>query len=160
MFVISMKLGKKKLIAIIAVAVLLVVGLVWLLMPKDVREDTAPVAKIKTTRIKENADRIAFLNQYGWEVVSEPAEIVEVTVPKEFDDVYENYNQLQKQQDFDLTKYKGKRIKRYTYEVTNYPDADAGTVVANVLIYKDKVIGGDICSTQLGGFMHGFSQDS
>ena len=87
-------------------------------------------------------------------------EQVDVLLPSSFNDTYEKYNQIQKEQGLDLLKYAGATCQRYTYEVTNYPDADAGTVVANVLIYKDKVIGGDICSTQLGGFMHGFSQDS
>ena len=46
---------------------------------------------------------------------------------------------------------------RYTYEVTNYPDAQ-GTVYANILIYRNKVIGGDVCSADVTGFIHGFEK--
>ena len=70
--------------------------------------------------------------------------------------MYTQYNDLQLAQGFDLTPYRGKAVKRYTYEVYNYPDLPTG-VVANLLIYKDKVIGGDVCTRALDGFMHGFS---
>ena len=52
--------------------------------------------------------------------------------------------------------YKGKRVKRYTYEVTNYPGQASG-VRANLLVDGGMVIGGDICSLTLDGFMHGFA---
>ena len=76
-------------------------------------------------------------------------------IPKEFDDVFTNYNAIQKTQGCNLEKYAGKRCKRYTYVVTNYP-GQTDNVRANILVYKDKVIGGDVCSLELGGFMHGF----
>ena len=44
---------------------------------------------------------------------------------------------------------------RYTYEVTNYPDYD-GTVYISLLVYKDKVVAGDVCSADVNGFVHGF----
>ena len=55
----------------------------------------------------------------------------------------------------DLSKYKGKTVQRYTYEITNYPDY-SGTVYANIIIYKSRVIGGDICSSDVEGFIQGF----
>ena len=30
-------------------------------------------------------------------------------------------------------------------------------VTANILVYENKIIGGDICSVNLDGFMHGFT---
>jgi hypothetical protein len=49
----------------------------------------------------------------------------------------------------------GKRCKRYAYTVTNYPGTDQ-PIRANLLIYKNKVVGGDICSLDANGFIHGF----
>ena len=46
---------------------------------------------------------------------------------------------------------------RYTYEVTNYEGAE-GTVYANILVYRNRVIGGDICSADVTGFIHGFEK--
>ena len=62
-----------------------------------------------------------------------------------------------RQQGCDLSKYAGKRCKRYTYVIENYPGQAEG-VRANILVYKNKVIGGDVCSVELDGFMHGFAQ--
>ena len=68
------------------------------------------------------------------------------------------YNEIQKAQNLDLTPYAGKRAKRWTYNIKNYPgyEGDSGTVQANILVYEGAVIGGDICSTELDGFMQGF----
>lgn len=103
----------------------------------------------------DNKERVAFLKQFGWEVESEPVEIDQVLIPQKFNKVYEKYNDIQREQGLDLTKFKGKSCKRIGYQVTNYPGGGEN-VRANLLIYEDKVIGGDVCSTQLDGFMHGF----
>jgi len=108
--------------------------------------------------IQTNEDRIRFLKQYGWEVAPEAKEILEVTIPKEFDSVYEKYNQLQIGEGLDLKKYKGKSVKRYTYLVNNYEYN--GSVYANLIVYRDRVIGGDICSARLNGFVHGFTKEN
>ena len=55
-------------------------------------------------------------------------------------------------------KYKRKTVSRYTYKVDNYADY-SGVVLADVIVYKNKVIGGDICSADVNGFIHGFSKD-
>jgi len=108
--------------------------------------------------VKSNEERINFLSQFGWEVNPEPLEIVEVHIPETFNSTYENYNTIQKKQGLDLSKYKGKSCNRFTYQVLNHKDSPKGTR-ANILVYKNKVIGGDICSVELDGFMHGFSQN-
>ncbi len=52
--------------------------------------------------------------------------------------------------------YKGKECDIYTYKITNYKDhEDKGDVVCNLMICDNKLIGGDVCSTQLDGFMQG-----
>ncbi len=105
----------------------------------------------------DNQKRIAFLAQYGWEVEEEPAESKDVAIPMEFGDVYQKYNEIQLSQGYDLEAYRGKCVKQYSYTVTNYPGV-TDPVRANLLVYEGKIIGGDVCSLNLGGFMHGFSQ--
>lgn len=116
------------------------------------------VEKVRTQKIvaKTNEERVVFAQSFGWEVDTEPAEVLEVIIPKEFDSVYEEYNSLQKKQGFDLSRYAGKRCKRYSYVIVNHPSAP-GEVRVNLLLYGDKIIGGDVCSTEAGGFMHGFA---
>ena len=113
--------------------------------------------EINYDKVKTNDDRVAFLRQFGWEVHSEPITASEVHIPTEFDKVFLEYNELQKRQGLDLYKYKNKNVMRYTYEVTNYSDFE-GKVYANIVIYKNRVIAGDICSADVSGFIHGFEK--
>ncbi len=97
-----------------------------------------------------------FLREAGYSVTS-PV-IKEITIPAEFSDIYENYNRLQKEQGFDLSSYKGKSAVCYSFAVTDYIN-EAGEpenfVRATVLVCDGKIIGGDISSTRLDGFMKG-----
>ena len=47
-----------------------------------------------------------------------------------------------------------KALKIFTDAITNYPTGEEG-VQAGLLIYKNTVLGGDVLSSQLGGFIHG-----
>ena len=76
-------------------------------------------------------------------------------IPAEFDKVMNTYNELQKRGGLDLSKYKGREVTRYSYNVRNYPDYD-GTVTANVIVYKNRVIGGDVSSSDVSGFIGTF----
>ena len=80
---------------------------------------------------------------------------MKLKIPAEFDKVMNAYNDLQRNQGLYLSKYRGKEVTRYTFRITNYPDYK-GSVMANVIVYKNKVIGGDICSTDVTGFIYGF----
>jgi len=110
-------------------------------------------------KIKTEADVRGFLEQFGWQVSESPLEQVTIRIPNQFDKVMNAYNELQKSQGLDLSKYKDKDVIRYTYQITNYPDY-SGTVFANVILYKNKVIGGDICSSDVTGFISGFFPDN
>lgn len=106
-------------------------------------------------------ERIAYLSQFGWSVEGDPIEVSEVIIPETFDDTYTQYNELQKAQDFDLTVYAGKRVKRWIYRVTNYPGFEnRDCIQATLLVFDGQIIGGDICSTEIDGFMHGFVKDA
>lgn len=161
MFIYTAKVTKGKLAALI-LGVIAVIAAICGIVSAVGGGDADETAKMETEdvefkNIKTNDDRVAFLTSFGWEVNTTPLEIEEVTIPKEFDDTYSSYNELQKYQDCDLSKYRGKKVKRYTYEVLNYPTGEQG-VCANLLIYKNRVIGGDVCSSNFEGFMHGFEK--
>ena len=89
-----------------------------------------------------------------WEVSDEYDECKAVTIPKEFNEVYEKYNKLQKQQGFDLEDYKGKTAEVYTYAVKNYGNKKQ-EVRANLIVCEGQLVGGDVCSAELDGFMQG-----
>lgn len=106
--------------------------------------------------VKTNEDRVDYLRAYGWEVLEDPVAVQEMLIPEEMDESYQEYLALQRDQGFELSRYEGKRIKRYTYEVTNYPTGEAG-VQANLLLYRNTVVGGEVLSARMDGFLHGLT---
>ena len=102
--------------------------------------------------------RVSYLDALGWEVDSESETVQEITLPREFNGIFEDYNELQRQQGFDLRPYAGLGCTVYSYQVTNYPNAD-GPVLAQLYLYQNRVIAGDIHATALDGFMHGIRKE-
>lgn len=153
MFVFSFKTSRKK---IIFFSVVLVCVISIYAISKTNNDYCISVLSSSNFSVKavDNLSRIEFLSSFGWKVNTEPIEISEITIPQDFNSVYQNYNQIQKEQGFNLEKYKGKLCKHFTYKVLNYKDQDF--VNANLIVYKNKIIGGDISSVELSGFMHGF----
>lgn len=157
MFVCSLRASTIKFFGIICVAMAALITLIVFIPSYDGGTDVSTSTGINYSKIKSEEDRVAFLKQFGWEVKSGAVEEKETKIPKEFDKVFSTYNELQRRQNLDLSNYKGKAVVRYTYEITNYPGYE-GTVYANLIIYKNKVIGGDICTADVEGFIHGFEK--
>ena len=148
MMVMTAKVDKKKLILILAGAVILLAGFFWLFGGSD----TAPTA---APSLASNEGRVKFLKDLGWEVAASPKESGQVRIPESGDAVFDRYNQLQKSQGYDLGPYAGKTVMRYVYKIQNYPGS-TDPVYATLLIYKDQVIGGDITDTSAGGAVRPF----
>ena len=159
MFIYSVKASSIKLIALVLLSLTVVATLLILIPSYDATAVFADDGSVVYTGAKSNEGRIDFLKKFGWEVDATPVEEVQVTIPSEFDSVFIGYNELQKLQGLDLSRYKRKTVTRYTYVITNYPEYE-GKVFANVLIDRDKVIGGDICTEAKDGFIHGFSKNT
>ena len=104
-----------------------------------------------------NGGRIAFLQQFGWDVEETAAEHERVRIPKRFDAVYTEYNAMQQRAGMDLRRYRGKRATRYTYMIRNHPSGGDG-IRANLLVYGNKIIAADVCSVALDGFLHGVNE--
>lgn len=102
---------------------------------------------------ESDGEIVSFLNSCGYEVSDRPIEQSEVRIPEPLDLVFEGYNEIQKKAGFDLKPYEGRSGMRYTYEVKNYPGGIDG-VRANVIVIGGEIVGGDICTVRLDGFMH------
>ena len=160
MFIYSLRASTLKFFAVVCVALATLITLIAF-VPAYGSDGEAPASKnadIDYDGIKTNDDRVEFLEQFGWEVDPLAVESIEVTIPEDFDKVFTGYNEIQKRQGLDLSKYKKKNVMRYTYEVKNYEGSE-DKVYANILVYKNKVIGGDICSANVKGFIHGFEKN-
>lgn len=154
MFIVSVKSSKIKVVlAAIAVMIFAAITVLYLIgkntsLPEETEKNLNYCAQTAQ-------DRVAFLAQFGWEINEEPIECKEVTIPQPFDDVYEKYNALQKEQSFDLLPYCGKTVQSWSYRVLNYPgyEENSDVIRANLLTFEGLVIGGDISNITLDGFM-------
>lgn len=151
MYIKTVKLKKQVFAAAIAVAAAAVVLIAIVIAGK--LAGGKRVYKVQTEQ-----QRQALITELGWECGEKPVSHKTVTIPKEFDDVYEGYNELQKEQGFDLAKYKGRQAEFYTYSIYNYPEHE--DCMQLTFIGCDGVlIGGDVCCTELDGFMQGLLMD-
>ena len=149
MFIYSIRASTVKFFGFIALTLLLIVG-ATLLGPGQ----TASAAAGEVTDfsgIKTKEDRIAFIESFGVKVDKDSEESVAFSMPRELDRVILGYNELQKKQGLDLSKYTGKRVTRYTYLVTNY-NAD-GEVYVNLFVYRNKIVAADVSSADPTGFV-------
>lgn len=156
MLIVTAKMPKRKLTLGVAAAALLCCCAIALNFGQALTREASASALPSPKGVKSNQDRIDYLSAYGWEVSQEPVATQELLIPEEMDDSYTQYLALQNGQGFDLQKYAGKRVKRYTYEVLNYPTGETG-VQANLLICKNTVVGGEVLSPRLDGFLHGLA---
>lgn len=102
----------------------------------------------RTVSEKEVPAFSRIVREMGYDDVSEkPYEVVEFTIPMEFNNVWNNYNNLLRENGYDLTTFKGKKCKRYTYLI---PSENAR---ANIIVCDGEIIGGDISSITLDGIM-------
>lgn len=153
------KLSKRKILLIAALLLTAVVVLCLCLHNSSEATPSVPDEETQRVDVRTNEGRVAFLGSFGWEVSPEPVQTQEVRVPTEPNEVFQRYNELQLSQGYDLTQYAGKTVRRYVYTISNYPDGE-GAYYASLLVYKDEVIGGDVCSAAQDGVMHSFAMPS
>ena len=101
--------------------------------------------------LTSNAERVAYLQELGWEVVEEPVTTLQFLLPPQLKGDYVAYNDLQKSQGFDLEACCGKQVTRYTYTVSNYPQRPDG-VQLNLYVCEELPVAGDVVCTGADGF--------
>lgn len=151
MMVMTAKVNIRKIVLILTAVAGIVLALI-LLLQGGAEEPAA--ATLASPAISDNDSRVQFLTGMGWDVAASPVESGQVRIPEEDSPVFDRYNALQKSNGYDLTPYAGKTVMRYVYKVNNYPDATE-PVYATVLVWKDKIIGGDITDTSPKGIVQG-----
>jgi len=150
MFIYSVRARTVKFFGLIILALALIVGVLAFGGEGAILASAAGEG-IDFSGIKTNEDRVAFIESFGIKVDPEAVEEDAFAMPENFDRVILGYNELQKRQGLDLSKYAKKRVTRYTYKVTNY--MDEGEVLANLFVWRGKVIACDISSANPEGFV-------
>ncbi|MBP0983529.1 MAG: DUF4830 domain-containing protein [Oscillospiraceae bacterium] len=99
-----------------------------------------------------NQQRIEYIESFGWNTGVTHCDLEEIRIPVNFDEIYEEYNDLQKKQGFDLRSYRAHSVKKYTYEISRSDD-DPLPLYAELLVENGVIIGADITSAEAGGMM-------
>ena len=99
-----------------------------------------------------NADRLNYLKTAGYTVLCDEPAKKDVTLPQKFSEIYNSYNTLQLSSGYDLSLYKGCEATIYSYEIDT-PVGYNGECLANIIVYNNRIIGGDVSSASLGGFV-------
>lgn len=152
----TIKIDKYKIVASVVITLIVagVIGIGYFII-SDRLEDNLLRTTCSLDK-KESEQAVNFIKSFGWEVETDLIEFENFMLPKNFDTLYKRYNEYQKDIGLDLITYKGKNVKRYTYKVTNYPvraEFKGQMVYADVIIYNGKVIGGDLKTNEINGFM-------
>lgn len=94
-----------------------------------------------------HARRMVYINSLGIAVEEDKCSSKQTVIPTEFQDVYREYNKLQKEAGFDLTSFKGKSVTVYSYPVLGQKKN------LTLIVCDGNIIGGDIAETSLDGEM-------
>lgn len=150
MFIYSIRASTIKFFMVIILSLAILAGI---FVVNEFAADTSTAADaIDFSGIKTESDRIKFISQFIPEISGDEVERVEFSIPENFDRVLRSYNEIQKAQGLDVTKYKNKKVVRYTYELPSYEDYK-GTVYVNLILYRNTVIACDVSSADPDGFV-------
>ena len=150
MFIYSIRASTIKFIGLVLLLGILVTGVALSGQNNSVLA-MSDATEIDYGGIKTKEDRIAFIKNFGIQVDESSEESTPFRMPENFDRVILGYNELQKKQGLDLSKYQNKKVTRYTYKVENYKTE--GEVYANLFIFRGKIVACDISSASPDGFV-------
>lgn len=106
--------------------------------------------------LPDEASRLAYIRSLGYTPAG-PAQVQEtVTIPQWFDPTYAAYNTQLRRAGFDLSSWRGYEVTRYTYLLQDGSD-QGEPLQLHLLLWEDRLIGGDVCSPLAGGFLTGLT---
>lgn len=147
MRMVTLKLKPKNIFGLIMLATGILVAVVSFVGNHNV----TPTSVEPSIKCESEGLRKAYITSLGY-TVSGKETSKEIIIPNVFNNVYNEYNEIQQQQGFDLRKYKGKKATLYTYNISNYKDNE--NVVADLIVCEGKLIGADLCDTSAdNGFL-------
>ena len=107
MFIYSVRASTVKFFAFVLVAVALVIGVVG--FSTDAAVSASASGEVDFTGIKTKEDRLEFMSRLGIKV-ADSEDSQSFVIPKSFDRVILGYNEIQKKQGLDVSKYTRKKI--------------------------------------------------
>ncbi|MGI6264635.1 MAG: DUF4830 domain-containing protein [Acutalibacteraceae bacterium] len=143
MFVVSLKMSRRQILTLIFCVAVLAALILAAVRPSAKATAAVPGGS--------EQKRVAFLRSLGYTVTPPHTAVREVRIPEDLDDAALSYNDLQQTAGMDLTPYRGKRLKCWTYPVENDPSGQPAE--AHLYEYRDTIVAGDVAALEEGGFM-------
>ena len=153
MFIYSIRATTLRFFGIIFLGLVLTLGLILSTFDERTLATSAGV-EIDYGGIKTREDRISFMEKYGVKVDEGSETSEQFRMPPDFDRVIIGYNELQRRQGLDLSKYKGKRVTRYTYKLQGEDNT-----YANLFVHRGKIVACDISDASPDGFVKPLTQN-
>ena len=150
MFIYSVRASTLRFFAVIILTIAALVGII--LFGKNEATAYTASTEVDFSGIKTNEDRLEFISKFVTGVTGEPSAVENFSVPENFDRIMLSYNEIQKSQGLDITKYKNKKVTRYTYEVEKWGEEET-PVFINLVVYRNKIIACDVSSQNPDGFV-------
>lgn len=150
MFVCTLRASTIKFFVVIALTLAILIGAIA--VGGAGATTVSAAVDVDFSGIKENEDRVNFISSLGVKVKDAPIEEISFSIPERLDGAMSKYNEIQKSQGLDLTRYKNKKVTRFTYLVSEYPDYE-GDVYVNLIVYRGTVVACDISSADPDGFV-------
>ena len=154
MFIYSVRASTLRFFGVLAITVCLLVSIMAFSGADSVFAMSNSAYSFSDVSTKE--DRLEFLSQFGILAAADSESAESFVIPEALDRVMLAYNEIQKAQGLDLSGYCRKKVQRYTYAVENYKQPGIA-VYANVIVYRHRVIGGDVSALGEGGFVIPFT---
>lgn len=148
MFVLKLKIRKKYVISISAAVIALAVMLILVFSSGNTApSDSATCDEVGRYSLVAQTvgGECGFIKQFGYDVIAESRECEPVVIPSSFNQIYEEYNELQKKIGLDLEAYKGREAQKITYELDN-----SDMKYAVILTLKGRVIGAHLTNGEYG----------
>lgn len=150
MFVFKLKVRAAKILVPIAAVMSVVAAIVCIISMTNIMSsapDTATCDELGayTLNVGDTEQQLAFLSKFKITADPKSKKTRNVTIPAEFNDVYIEYNGLQKAIGLDLSKFKGKAAQEVTYAI-----ADGQYKFAVLLIFDSRVIGAHLTNGEYG----------
>lgn len=148
MFVLKLKIRKKHIVSIlIAIIAAILLFIIFMSSGNVAPSDSATCDEIgKFSLVAQTVGgEVGFIKQFGYDVNADSRECETVVIPSDFNETYDEYNNLQKKIGLDLEAYKGRGVQKITYEINNSEEK-----YAVILTLKGRVIGAHLTNGEYG----------
>lgn len=145
MKIVSVRLTRRRLAAMVIGAALLLLGLLLLLPDRD------PGPAGETT-----AQRSAYLQTLGHSPAAGSEQVQRIRIPAEFTGIYQEYQAIQTACGFDLAPYRGREALLCRWELAG----GAEPMGAELLVVNGRIIGGSLYTLRTDGGMWGLTEKS